>query len=84
VARTPDGRLAGSTLTLDDAVRNWCALTAATPAEALFAASEAPAAAAGLPAATSADACADLVLLDRAGAVRRVMRRGRWQCAPCG
>jgi N-acetylglucosamine-6-phosphate deacetylase len=79
VARTPDGRLAGSTLTLDDAVRNWCALTAATPAEALFAASEAPAAAAGLPAVTSADASADLVLLDRGGAVRRVMRRGRWQ-----
>lgn len=78
-ARTADGRLAGSTLTLDEAARNWCSMTAATTAEAHFAASEAPAAAGRLPAAMSPGAPADLVLLDRGGGVRRVMRRGHWQ-----
>ncbi len=71
-ARTSGGRLAGSTLTLDRAVRDWHAMTEATLAEALFAAAQAPAAAIHL------EPAADLVLLDRAGAVRRVMRQGRW------
>jgi N-acetylglucosamine-6-phosphate deacetylase len=71
-ARTRDGELAGSTLTLDAAVRNWGAMTEATLAEALFAAGEAPRAAAGL------GEAADLVLLDRSGFVRRVLRRGAW------
>jgi N-acetylglucosamine-6-phosphate deacetylase len=77
-ARTGDGRLAGTTLALDEAARNWGELTGATLAEALFAASEAPAAAALLPNPVGAGAPADLTLLDRAGVVRRVMRRGRW------
>ena len=73
-AHTSDGRLAGSTLTLDDAVRNWDELTGATLAQALYAASQAPAAAAHL----HADAPADLVQLDPGGVVRAVMRGGRW------
>jgi N-acetylglucosamine-6-phosphate deacetylase len=48
-ARTLDGRLAGSTLTLDDAARNWSSMTGATAAEAAAAASDVPAAAAGIP-----------------------------------
>ena len=78
-ARTLDGHLAGSTLTLDDALRDWHELTAATQADSVFAASEAPAAAVGLPTATSARGPADLVLLDPdSGSLRRVMRAGSW------
>ena len=73
-AHTRDGRLAGSALTLDDAVRNWDGLTGATLAQALYAASQAPAAAVHL----RADAPADLVQLDPGGVVRAVMRGGRW------
>ena len=76
--RTPAGRLAGSALTLDAAVRNWAALTEATPAEALRAGSETPAAAVCLEAGLHPGRRADLVLLDEAGAVRRTMRAGRW------
>ncbi|TMM17528.1 MAG: N-acetylglucosamine-6-phosphate deacetylase [Actinobacteria bacterium] len=77
-ARTAEGVLAGSILTLDHAVRNWTAMTEATLAEALFAASEAPAAVAGRCDPTAAGAPADLVLLDRGGAIQRVMRGGKW------
>jgi N-acetylglucosamine-6-phosphate deacetylase len=66
--RTTDGRLAGSVLTLDAAVRGWVAATEATLASALFAAAE--------PAAPGAPA--NLVVLDDRGAVLRVMHRGRW------
>lgn len=71
-ARLPGGRLAGSTLTLDRAVRNWTEMTEATLAEALHAAGDGPRSAAGLPVA------ADLVVLDDDGAVQRVMRHGAW------
>jgi N-acetylglucosamine-6-phosphate deacetylase len=47
-ARVARGVPAGSTLTLDAAVHNWAALTAATPEEARRAASETPHAAVGL------------------------------------
>jgi N-acetylglucosamine-6-phosphate deacetylase len=77
-ACTPDGRLAGSTLALDEALRNWMAMTAATPAEAIFAAGEAPAAAVSLPSAARAGGPADLVLLDAGAGIRRVMLHGRW------
>jgi N-acetylglucosamine-6-phosphate deacetylase len=77
-ARTRDGRLAGSALTLDAAARNWSAMTEASLAEALTAASEAPAAAIGLSPGLRAGAPADLLLLDSYGRVLRVMRRGRW------
>jgi N-acetylglucosamine-6-phosphate deacetylase len=75
---TDDGRLAGSSLTLDEAVRAWRAMTAATLAEALYAATEAPALAADLPGGLKPGAPARLVLLDGGGSVRRVMFRGRW------
>lgn len=77
-ARTGDGRLAGSTLTLDGAVRNWASLTGATLGEAIHAAAEAPAAAGALPGGLSTGAPADLVLLDGDGRVRRTMLAGRW------
>jgi N-acetylglucosamine-6-phosphate deacetylase len=77
-ARTPDGTLAGSTLTLDDAVRLWTEMTGATFAEAIAAASESPAAAVGLPAPLAPGSPADLAVFDEGGAVVRVMRRGRW------
>lgn len=76
--RTPDGRLAGSALTLDAAVRSWATATGATLAEAIAAASETPARAAGLPAPLDIGSPADLVLLDRDGFVVRVMRHGSW------
>jgi N-acetylglucosamine-6-phosphate deacetylase len=78
VARTPDGVLAGSAILLDEAVRGWAGLTGATLAEAVAAATEAPAAVVGLPAPLAAGSPADLVLLDETGGVLRVMRRGRW------
>jgi N-acetylglucosamine-6-phosphate deacetylase len=76
--RTADGSMAGSALTLDQAVRGWASLTGASLAEAIRAASEEPAAALGLTAALAPGASADLVSVDEAGTVRRVMRRGRW------
>ena len=80
--RTADGKLAGSSLTLDEAVRSWASLTGATLAEAIHAATELPAAAIGLNLALEPGAPADLVVLDEAGNVRRVMRRGRWVGGP--
>ena len=77
-ARTGDGRLAGSTLTLDAAVRNWSAMTNATLGQAIYAATEAPAAAIGIAAGLRAGSRADLVLLDTDGRVRRTMLGGRW------
>jgi N-acetylglucosamine-6-phosphate deacetylase len=76
-ARTGDGRLAGSTLTLDAAVRSWAAMTEASLAEAVAAAGELPAAAIGMPA-LAVGAPADLVLFDRDGFPLRLMRNGSW------
>jgi N-acetylglucosamine-6-phosphate deacetylase len=78
LVQTAGGRLAGTALTLDAAVRNWAAMTEASLGEAIAAASEAPAAAIGLPGGLRPGAPADIVLLDDAGKVRRVMRLGRW------
>ena len=78
VARTADGTIAGSILTLDAAVRNWRSMTSATLAEALFAAGELPARSVGLPSGLGAGAPADLVVVSDDGDVVRVMRRGRW------
>ena len=78
VVRTAAGRLAGTTLTLDAAVRNWASMTEASLSEAIAAASEAPAVALGLPAGLHPGGAANVVLLDDAGEVQRVMRRGRW------
>jgi N-acetylglucosamine-6-phosphate deacetylase len=65
-------------ITLDAAVRSWVELTDATLAEAIAAACEAPAAAVGLPAPLAPGSPADLCVLDDAGTVVKVMRRGRW------
>ncbi|MDD3244066.1 MAG: N-acetylglucosamine-6-phosphate deacetylase [Eubacteriales bacterium] len=63
VARIPEGNLAGSTLFLDEAVRNMAGL--AIPAEqVLRMASQTPAALVGLPHALREGCPADLVLLD--------------------
>jgi N-acetylglucosamine-6-phosphate deacetylase len=78
VVRTPEGRLAGSALTLDIAVRNWASMTEASLAEAIAAASEAPAAALGLTPGLRPGRPADIVLFDDACRVQRVMRLGRW------
>lgn len=77
--RTPEGRLAGSGLTLDAHVRGWASLTSATLGEAIRAGTEVPASLIGRSARLDPGAPADLVLLDRRTAeVARVMRRGRW------
>jgi N-acetylglucosamine-6-phosphate deacetylase len=70
-ARAP---LAGTALTLDEAVRAWVELTGASLPEALVAAGERPARVLGLTRARHAD----LVLLGEDGVAQRVMRRGRW------
>ena len=77
-ARTAEGRLAGGTLLLDAALRNWASLTRASLDDAIAAAAEAPARALGATARLEPGSEADVVLLDDAGAVQRVMRRGRW------
>ncbi len=63
--RTADGRLAGGSLTLDEAVRSWRAMTGASLAEAIRAASEVPGTAIGLNARLEPGAPANVVLLDR-------------------
>jgi N-acetylglucosamine-6-phosphate deacetylase len=75
---TAEGRLAGTAILLDEAVRRWHRLTGATLAQAVAAASEQPAAAVGLPAGIDPGARADLVLLDDQGAVGRTLHGGRW------
>ena len=72
------GVLAGSALTLDEAVRRWSAFTGAPLAEALAAASERPARLVGLTGGLEPGAPADLVLLREDGTVERVLRRGAW------
>jgi N-acetylglucosamine-6-phosphate deacetylase len=76
--RTTDGRIAGSALTLDRALAGWLSQTGATLAQAVFAASEAPATVLGDEPSLAPGSPAELVVLDEAGCVRRVMHRGRW------
>ena len=83
-ARLADGTLAGSTLELDEAVRNWAAMTGASLADASLAAAEAPAAAIGLPPPVAPGSPADLVELGEVGEVRRTMLAGRWIAPPNG
>lgn len=73
-----EGRLAGSLLTLDEAVRRWCLFTGAPLAEAWAAGSQRPARLVGLPSGLRAGGPADLVLLGPDASVERVMRRGEW------
>jgi N-acetylglucosamine-6-phosphate deacetylase len=76
--RTADGRLAGSGILLDDAVRNWVRLAGADAAVALAAASWRPAQAIGVGGGLTPGAAADLVLVTDDGVVERVMRGGAW------
>jgi N-acetylglucosamine-6-phosphate deacetylase len=77
--RTSNGRLAGSSVTVAEAMRHWANLTSATLAEAIRAASEVPGAAIGRRVRLEAGAPADIVLVnERSATVERVMRRGRW------
>jgi N-acetylglucosamine-6-phosphate deacetylase len=76
--RTASGRLAGSALTLDAAVRNWCSMTNASLADAVMAGAEAPSTVLGLQNDLRPGSRADIVLLDDGGRVQRVMRLGRW------
>ena len=80
--RAPDGRLAGGSILLDEAVRAWMRHTGAPAPEALEAAAFTPAAALGAPAELRPGGPADLVLVGGDGGIRRVMRAGRWLEAP--
>ena len=79
VARTPDGTIAGSTLTMAGAVRHGVA-NGFTLQEAVDAATRAPAEALGLSdvGAIRPGARADLVVLDARLGVTAVMRAGHW------
>jgi N-acetylglucosamine-6-phosphate deacetylase len=78
-ARLADGTLAGSTLTLDQAVRNMIAFAGCQPAEAIAMASETPARLLGLArkGRLTAGADADIIVLDQALNVRQTWTRGR-------
>ena len=78
-ARLADGTLAGSTLTMDQAVRNMVSSTAATPADALYMASTAPANAIGegKRGRIKAGAFADLLLLTPDLTIDRVFVEGK-------
>lgn len=77
-ARLPDGTLAGSTLTMDAAVRNLVRLAGVAPVDALFAASSAPRSLLGLQGGRGFEvgAPADLVLLDDALVVQATFCAG--------
>jgi N-acetylglucosamine-6-phosphate deacetylase len=76
-ARLDDGRLAGSTLTMDTALRNLCGLGASLP-EAVHAAARAPALLAQRPdlGALAVGGPADVAVLDEALRVRRTLVAG--------
>jgi N-acetylglucosamine-6-phosphate deacetylase len=78
-ARLPDGTLAGSTLTLDQAVRNLAQWAGLPLAAALAAATSAPARVLGLAdrGTIAVGAVADLVLLDEAGGLVATVAGGR-------
>ena len=91
IEHTSDGRvvsaqgsLAGSGATLDELVQKWRDATGATLAEALRAASTAPARLVGLAADLAPGAPADLVVVDDGGQVLAVMKNGRWVREPDG
>ncbi|MGI8855468.1 MAG: N-acetylglucosamine-6-phosphate deacetylase [Thermomicrobiales bacterium] len=75
-ARLADGTLAGSLLTMDQAVRNMMQWTDATPVDALRMASEVPARLMGQGGCIAVGADADLVLLDRDFRVQATIIKG--------
>jgi N-acetylglucosamine-6-phosphate deacetylase len=74
----PGGRLAGSSITLDEGVDRWARFTGVPFARAWAAASERPAALVGMPGGLRPGSPADLVLLDGDHRVERVMKEGVW------
>lgn len=78
-ARLPDGTLAGSTLTLDQAVRNMVAFAGCSPAEAVCMASATPARLLGLAhkGTLTPGADADVLILDEVLGVRQTWIRGQ-------
>ncbi len=81
-ARTHDGAIAGSTLTMWEAVQNLCAFADATLEDAIYAATMAPALEAGLDAEVGSievNKRADLLILDAEGkSIDRIMCGGWW------
>ncbi|QKV70160.1 N-acetylglucosamine-6-phosphate deacetylase [Streptomyces harbinensis] len=85
VARLPDGTIAGSTLTLDRALRRAVTVDGLPIEDAVRALSTTPARLLGLADRTGsleAGKDADLVVLDAAFTVTGVMRRGEWLVKP--
>ncbi|MBQ8345481.1 MAG: N-acetylglucosamine-6-phosphate deacetylase [Clostridia bacterium] len=86
IARTADGALAGSTLTLDQAVRNWMRMCSLPLETAILAATATPARAVGLydrVGSLEADKWADLLILsdDKEFEIERILLRGRFLSA---
>jgi N-acetylglucosamine-6-phosphate deacetylase len=73
-----DDDLAGSAISLDEAVDNWTQLTGADLATSLDAATCRPAAAIALGATLEVDEPANLIMLDQAGRLGQVMHNGDW------
>ena len=80
-ARTHDGAIAGSTLSMWEAVQNLCAFTGTSFASAIYAATMAPAREIGLEkeiGSIEVGKRADLLVLDDQATIARVMRDGYW------
>jgi N-acetylglucosamine-6-phosphate deacetylase len=73
-----DDDLAGSAISLNEAVNNWTRLTSANLATSLDAATRRPAAAIALAAALEVGEPANLILLDQSGQLDRVLHNGDW------
>ena len=80
-ARTHDGAIAGSTLSMWEAVQNLCAFTGATLEDAVYAATMAPAREVGLESEVGSIEVgkrADLLILENQSTVSRIMCGGYW------
>ena len=80
-ARTHDGAIAGSTLSMWEAVQNLCSFAGADFADAVYAATMAPACEAGLDAEVGSievNKRADLLILDDAHTIGRILCGGCW------
>ena len=76
--RNERGGLAGTAIDLAEGVRRYARFTGASLGEALVAATYRPARLAGVGSVLEPGDAADLVALDEAGRVLRVMRGGEW------
>ena len=80
-ARTHDGAIAGSTLSMWEAVQNLCSFAGATLEDAVYAATMAPAREAGLDTLVGSievNKRADLLILEDEGTIGRIMCGGYW------